>query len=378
MFELISAIAIIYIITKVIRKARGTKKNFLRFRGQDSLNIETSGRFIDHIIDKEKVSVESMQGTVRYTGEDTSNLKYGSKILRSLESLRKKPRLGKPSINRRLRQEGGHTGGRRIKVVSDSSRGRYAWYRTAKERPTDIALVPTIKMAALKQRKRKKQDLQIVIKPEDIREKVREYSAPYSIILLLDMSLSMISARANIVETIYSFHHDVYRQRDRVGLIVFKGSKAYTLQHPTRNLDLVIKKLKNVGASDFTPLAAGLLQSWKALKQEKLRNRDAIQHLYIISDGNTNVPLDRPLSPLTRRRYTNEAQADAFDVARLLTKEKIQIHIINTVHSEEDVETFPSIDEERRIRLTPTQFLKELARISKGQYKGLKLKKNES
>jgi magnesium chelatase subunit D len=201
---------------------------------------------------------------------------------------------------------------------------------------------------------------------------VREYSAPYSIVLLVDMSLSMIESVDNIVETVYSLHGEVYRRRDRVGLVVFKGKKAYTLQHPTRNLDLVVKKLRTVGASDFTPLAAGMFQSWKTLKQEKLRNKDAIPHLYIVSDGIVNVPLDTPLSPLTRRRYSSEAQADAFDVARLLAKEEIKVHVFNTKHSSQDEEE-PPREEGNRLRLRPTQFLKELARVSKGEYVGLRL-----
>ncbi len=311
------------------------------------------------------------QARVRYKKGGEATPDYGMKILKSIEGLQKRPAIAKSMKLARPTRGGGYMGGRRTRATSSSSRGRYAWYQTPRGKPSDVALVPTLRAAALHQHKRREETPRALIKPEDIRVKVREYHAPFSIILLVDMSLSMIESMENIVQTIYTFHSEVYRRRDRVGLVVFKGSKAFTIQTPTRNLDLVVEKLRKMGASDFTPMASGLFQAWKVLKQEKLRNRDAIPHLIVVSDGIVNVPLDVPLSPLTRRRYTSEAQADSFDVARLLAKEGFRVYIVNTNHSKREAEAFPVMDETRRIKLSPTQFLMELARLSKGSYIGL-------
>jgi Mg-chelatase subunit ChlI/Mg-chelatase subunit ChlD len=329
--------------------------------------LKTSGRLKTSDLPPSNIG-GSIQSNVSYFGEDTSELDYGPKIMGTIESLQRRLGKGKKK-NTAGRKEAGSSGGRRTRVITRSPRGRYAWYQIPKGKPRDIAIVPTIKEAAMKQFDRNRENL--MIQSEDIREKVREYSTPYSIVLLVDMSLSMIESVTNIVQSIYDLHSEVYRRRDRVGLVVFKGSKAYTLQHPTRNLDLVVKKIRNVGASDFTPLPAGLFHAWKTLKQEKLRNRDSILHLYVISDGIANVPLDKPLSPLTRRRYTSDTHADSFDVARLLVKEGINVHIVNTNHS--DNEKVPLIGKDSRISLKPTPFLIELARVSKGEYIGLKL-----
>ncbi|MGD2142440.1 MAG: ATP-binding protein [Candidatus Bathyarchaeota archaeon] len=311
------------------------------------------------------------EAEVRYRKEGDPTPDYGLKILKSIENLHKRPVISEATKLTRSVRGGGYRGGRRTRAISSSSRGRYAWYQTPKGRLSDVAIVPTLRSAALHQDELRRDTPRILIKPEDIRVKVREYHAPFSIILLVDMSLSMIESMGNIVQTIYNFHSDVYRRRDRVGLIVFKGSKAYTIQTPTRNLDLVVEKLRNVGASDFTPMASGLFEAWKVLKQEKLRSRDAIPHLIVVSDGIVNVPLDVPLSPLTRRRYTSDAQADSFDVAHLIVKEGFRVYVVNTNHSKEESEAFPVLDETRRIRLSPTQFLMELARFSKGSYIGL-------
>lgn len=237
----------------------------------------------------------------------------------------------------------------------------------------DIALVPTLKAAALRGPDGGGGRPRVVIRPEDIRVRVREYHAPFSVILLVDMSMSMVQSVGNLVQAVYGLHGRVYRRRDRVGLIVFKGSRAFTIQHPTTNLDLVVDRLRKVGASDFTPMAAGLLQALKALKRERLRNRDAVPNLIVVSDGIVNVPLDEPLSPLARRRYTSEAQADSLDVARLVAKEGFRVYVVNTSHSKAEAEAFPEMEEGWRMRLTPTQFLMELARISGGAYRGLSL-----
>jgi len=376
LFVLEALLSLLFILVADLVLSRGRRREevTLGFMDQD-IRLKTSGRLHESSPSQLTAAGEGLQGTVSYSGEDTSGLRFGPKILDSLESMYKR------AVTRRrtgARVKGrGSSGRRRAQAVSSSSRGRYAWYHVPEGKPRDIAFVPTIKAAAMKQFERPRRGKGLVIKPEDVREKVREYSAPYSIVLLVDMSLSMIESVANIVETIYSLHSEVYRRRDRVGLVVFKGKKAYTLQHPTRNLDLVVKKLRNVGASDFTPLAAGLFQSWKTLKQEKLRNRDAVPHLYIVSDGIVNVPLDTPLSPLTRRRYTSEAQADSFDVARLLVKEEIKVHVFNTKDSSLEDEHPPQQEEGNRLRLSPTQFLKELSRVSKGEYVGLRLQRSK-
>jgi Mg-chelatase subunit ChlI/Mg-chelatase subunit ChlD len=307
---------------------------------------------------------------------DTTSPDLGLKILGEMDDLETTFPQVIHTRRERLLRGGGNSSGRRKKAVSSSSRGRTAWYQVPKGKPKDIAIVPTIKEAALHQSKGK--GPRVNIRPEDIREKVREYRTPYSIVILVDMSMSMIESFENIVESIYSLHKDVYRKRDRVGLIVFKGSKAYVIQQPTANLDLVVKKLREVGASDFTPLASGLQLSWKILKQEKLRNRDSVAHLIVISDGIVNVSLSAPLSPFTRRRFTSEAQADAFDVARLLAKAKFKVHVVNTNHSQRDAGSMPSMDTGMRLRLSPTQFLMELVRVSKGSYEGLTPKKGQA
>jgi Mg-chelatase subunit ChlD len=359
--------ALAFLIARLVRR-EGQEEVTVGMMDLSRMDIEAEGRLPppDGALGRGKGSASA---EVRFRKEASATPDYGPKILSTMGGLHRRPGVVEMARKGKAVRGGGYAVGRRAKATSSSSRGRYAWYTTPRGKPRDVALVPTLRAAALHQPEGRRTP-RTVIRPEDIRVKVREYHAPFSIVLLVDMSLSMIESVGNVIETIYTFHRDVYRRRDRVGLIVFKGSKAFTIQHPTRNLDLVVEKLRKVGASDFTPMAAGLLEAWKALKQERLRNRDAIPHLVVVSDGIANVPLDIPLSPLTRRRYTSDAQADSFDAARLLVKERIRVYVVNTNHSKEEAESPPLMVEGLRIRYTPTQFLMELARLSKGSYIG--------
>lgn len=57
-------------------------------------------------------------------------------------------------------------------------------------------------------------------------------------------------------------------------------------------------------------------------------------------------------------------------------KEEIRVHVFNTRQS--SLEGPPNIKEDKRIRVRPTQFLRELARVSKGEYVGLRLERSET
>ncbi|UCH01764.1 MAG: hypothetical protein JSV20_07970 [Candidatus Bathyarchaeota archaeon] len=305
-------------------------------------------------------------------------IENGTKIFKTIPPSSTPPKnikLTQSQSGKRL-HSGRYLVGKHAQVVTSLSRGRYVWHQFPKEKPWSIALVPTIRAAAPYQQTRKiinDTDLSMIIKQEDIRIKMREYRAPFSIIVLVDMSLSMISSIMNLGKAIYSLHKNVYRRRDRVGLIVFKGKDAFVLQEPTTNIDLAVKKLWKVGASNLTPMAAGMYKAWKILRLEKQRNKDAILMLIIVSDGITNIPLKHPLSRRIRGSVKSEAQSDCIDVARYLARDNIRTIIINTSHSivKEDLQEQTSYIYQDRI--SPTEFLIDVAKIAKGSYYGLLL-----
>jgi Mg-chelatase subunit ChlD len=270
--------------------------------------------------------------------------------------------------------------GRQSKTKARSQRGRYVSYEFPKRKPWDLALGPTMRAAAPYQRARSglrdRYGLALKVEVEDVRVKVREIRAPLTILLLLDMSESMISSLSNVRNAILSMRDIAFKRRDRIGVVIFKGGGASTLQSPTTNLNLVVRKLMDVGASDFTPLASGMYEAWRVLRNEKTRNRETNPVLVIISDGIANVPLDAPLTHYTRPRFLNSAQADVIDVSYLLNREGISTLVINPSHVPIGSETTPKYKESITLKtgkrwLEPTELLIEIPRISGGYYYGI-------
>jgi Mg-chelatase subunit ChlD len=259
------------------------------------------------------------------------------------------------------------------KVETRSENGRYVSYEYLKEKPWDIAFGPTLRSAALHHNP-KRPDLKI--ESADIRVKVRESKAPLTIVLLLDMSESMAISLPNIRNAILSMHDIAYKKHDRIGLVVFKGSGATILQTPTTNLDLVVTKLRDIGASDLTPLASGMFLSWQLLRNERMRNRNTVPVLAIISDGIANVTLSSPLSPLSRSKFMNHAQADVIDAAFLLQREGVHVLVINPSHSSggelrDALEKSELAGVESRMWLEPTELLMRIPAITGGSYYGI-------
>lgn len=306
-------------------------------------------------------------------GKIETVLDYGQKISQdSLDSVKPPSDLTFESLARsftkRLHGSRGSVARGALKSVSSQNPGRYVWYEPARETPWDVAISPTIRSAARHSRLRRRPGVAVEILPEDVQVKVKEYRSPLSVTVLLDMSESMISSLDNVAKAILSLHKSAYRRRDRVGLIVFKGSKAVVLQKPTTNLNLVISRLFTVGASNFTPLPAGLRRGLEVLMEQVRRNRDLVPVLIVITDGIVNVPLDEPISLRSRRTYMNSAQGDAIDLARKLANANVRTVIINTDHREN--EKLPFVFG-RHVELKPTAFLIELAKITRGRYYGL-------
>jgi magnesium chelatase subunit D len=82
---------------------------------------------------------------------------------------------------------------------------------------------------------------------------------------------------------------DSYQQRDKVGMVAFRGNQADTLLPLCSSMDLAYKRLKELPTGGRTPLAAGLEKGLNLLLNEKQKDEGAIPVLLLISDGRANV-----------------------------------------------------------------------------------------
>ncbi len=231
--------------------------------------------------------------------------------------------------------------GKRAETVTALHRGRPCGWRFPDGKPRDVHMPATIRAAAKKQQSRGrpfKTALSICL--EDVREKLRLYKAPMTIVFVIDLSKSMLFNIEEVKEAILKLHRDAYRYRDKVGIVALKGTGAIVVQHPITNLRVVANKLLGLGVGGFTPLAAGMQKASEVLKEAKRRDRSTIPAMVIVTDGNANVPLTRSLEtgkirtfdPLDLAFFKHEDSAveDVISVSKMIKREGIFTVVVNT------------------------------------------------
>ena len=194
---------------------------------------------------------------------------------------------------------------------------------------------------------------------ESIRENLREGRGSISMIVVLDSSASMIYSIKELKMAINAIRRKALKYRDRVSLIVCKGFGSAVLQHPTTSFNIFLQKLSTIGLGDYTPLPSGMYEGYKmALKERK---RGYIPLLIIISDGNVNVSLGRPLPSHVRVYHVDKAFSDALSVANLISKAGIDTVLINTKHREDLASGIGEV-------VTGTELMIAMAKIMKSVY----------
>ncbi|MDA0262792.1 MAG: putative cobaltochelatase [Chloroflexi bacterium] len=184
--------------------------------------------------------------------------------------------------------------GRRNVTISDSSAGRYVRSRQPEGKATGLALDATLRAAAPHQLGRRSSSQSanaVLVEPQDIRDKVRENKAGSLVLFVVDASGSMGAQRRMVAVkgAIMSLLLDAYQRRDRVGLISFRGTQSSLLLPPTNSVDLAQVHLKDMPTGGRTPLSAGLFKALEIVETERIKDRDVMPLLVLLSDGRGNV-----------------------------------------------------------------------------------------
>ncbi|MFA5294803.1 MAG: VWA domain-containing protein [Methanoregulaceae archaeon] len=184
--------------------------------------------------------------------------------------------------------------GRRTRVTSTDSSGRYHSSRLLGKNRNDIAVDATLRAAAPHQISRERQGLAISVKTTDLREKVREKKVAHTVLFLVDASGSMgVHRRMVAVKgAILSLLADAYQKRDRVGLMTFRGTDARLLLPPTGSPDLAIKLLRKIPTGGTTPLARGIADAYRLLTRGKFAAAGGNRSIVLLTDGRGNVPME--------------------------------------------------------------------------------------
>ena len=180
--------------------------------------------------------------------------------------------------------------GKRVRTKRDSRSGRMI--RSEAREKGELAVCDTLKAAALQRTRRASPPgLALELRKEDIRRQVKEGRTGATILFAVDASGSMgVRKRIRAAKSaVLSLLQDAYEKRDKVGIVTFRGKGAQVLLPPTRSIDLAKRRLARIPTGGTTPLAAGLEQAYRLLREEEIREKQVLQYLILVTDGRTNV-----------------------------------------------------------------------------------------
>jgi len=213
---------------------------------------------------------------------------------------------------------------RRIRVMPESkvpraghgrrspvpTRGHGHYVRALQDpRPTDLALDATVRAAVLRGGAK---NGQLQVTPADLHRKERVGRVGTLILFVVDASGSMAARRRMeaVKGAVVSLLLDAYQQRDRVGVVAFRGPKADTLLPPTNSVDLAERLLRTLSTGGRTPLAHGLVLARDILRRAHRSDPEMLALVVLLTDGKANVPLpDTSGDPWQQALHAAEAVA---------------------------------------------------------------------
>ncbi|WP_344262705.1 putative cobaltochelatase [Streptomyces sodiiphilus] len=194
------------------------------------------------------------------------------------------PGVGEGAAGRRSRSRGAH--------------GRTTGARTPHGRPGALHLTATVRAAAPHQHARRRSGTGLVLRPEDLREAVREGREGNLVLFVVDASGSMAARQrmSAVKGAVLSLLLDAYQRRDKIGMITFRGTEAEVALPPTSSVEAGAARLARLATGGRTPLAAGLLRAHEVLRVERMRDPARRPLVVTVTDGRATggpEPLDR-------------------------------------------------------------------------------------
>lgn len=198
----------------------------------------------------------------------------------------KRDRLVRKTWGRRTRSKSSAKGGRSVRSV--------LWTPDQ-----EIDLFGTLKAAAPFQTLRRS-DGKMVVKEEDLRFKEKERKISHLFVFVVDGSGSMGVERrmAAAKGAIFSLLMDCYKKRDKVAMILFRKTHAELVLPPTSSVELAHKRLRELPTGGRTPLGHGLLEAYRLIGRQRLRDPKLRVVLVLVTDGRANVPIIQGSDPL--------------------------------------------------------------------------------
>ncbi|GAB3178792.1 hypothetical protein GCM10027259_26030 [Micromonospora palomenae] len=182
-----------------------------------------------------------------------------------------------------------------------TGRGRTTGARVPAGRPGALHLAAVLRAAAQHQLGRCRRGGRLLLRPDDLREAVREGREGNLVLFVVDASGSMgARQRMSAVKgAVLALLTDAYQRRDKVAVIAFRGAGARTLLPATSSVLAASTRLAELPTGGRTPLAEGLLAAAELLRVERLRDPKRRPLVLVVTDGRATAG-DRPLDRAAR------------------------------------------------------------------------------
>ncbi|MGQ9483879.1 MAG: VWA domain-containing protein [Desulfosoma sp.] len=196
---------------------------------------------------------------------------------------------------------------------------------TPAEDSGDLSLLGTLRAAAPYQTFRRngngRSDAPCILLPQDLRLRKRSRKTGLSLVMVVDSSASMRSSdRMSVTKgVIDALLHDLYRRRDKLGIVTFRHTSAEVLLPLTHNLRDAAAAVDALPVGGRTPLALGLHLGLRLLVQEKRKNPETIPVMLLFSDGRPNMSA-----------FGADPVDETFYYAREVQRHKIQAIFVDT------------------------------------------------
>lgn len=160
----------------------------------------------------------------------------------------------------------------------------------ADPQPTSLAVGATLRSAAVDG---SHDPGLLTIRPTDLHRQERRGAAGSLVLFVVDASGSMAARRRMeaVKGAALSLLADAYEQRDRVGVIAFRGPQAELLLPPTGSLDLARDAFEQMPTGGRTPLADALMLAAETIQRAKQSHPDLLTLIVLLTDGKANVSL---------------------------------------------------------------------------------------
>ena len=133
-----------------------------------------------------------------------------------------------------------------------------------------------------------------LVTEDDLRAAQRIGQESNLVVFVVDLSGSMTARRrlAAVSELCVDLLRDSYTRRDRVAVVVARGSRASLVVPPTKSVDIAVRCLADVRTGGRTPLAEGLLAAAEVIERSRRSEPDRRPLLVVLTDGRATAGAD--------------------------------------------------------------------------------------